>query len=211
MLRGMTSPNNHLPVFAADLEYIAIQHPDKSVRHRRHQPLIVRCARLDLLQRGGIRHAVHGEVPGGAFTAGRAAAQSDRPQLGGHVIRERHPQWRIPLAAQPVGQADMVRVHVRHDHAQHGQAIKLCGKHLFPQGFDFVTADAAIDNRPALLAVNLVPQEPQVDVIQRERQGHANPPHPRRKLNGLSWLWHRIAMWVVQLVLVRIHLSVLHA
>jgi hypothetical protein len=69
-----------------------------------------------------------------------------------------------------VRQADVVGVHVRDDDAQDRQAFELGGEHLLPLRLGLVAADAAVDHRPAGAAVQLVAQQPQVDVVQREGQ-----------------------------------------
>ena len=80
----------------------------------------------------------------------------------------------------------MVGVHVGDDHAQHRQAVELVGEHLLPRRHRRRVGDAAIDDRPALDAVLPVAQQPQVDVVERERQQHAHPAHARRDLERLA-------------------------
>ena len=44
------------------------------------------------------------------------------------------------------------------DHPQDGQPVKLCFKQFCPKRFNFVAADAAVDNGPSLLAFDTVAQ-----------------------------------------------------
>ncbi len=91
------------------------------------------------------------------------------------------PQPAVPALREPVRQADMVRVHVRADHAQHRQALQLVGEDLLPRRACAGVVDAAVDDGPAFAPafrrVLMVAQQPQVDVVQREGQLHAQPAH----------------------------------
>jgi hypothetical protein len=78
----------------------------------------------------------------------------------------------------------MVRVHVRHDHAQYGQALQLGLENLLPLRTALGPVNAAVHHRPAFqvgaLAAGIgqaVAQQPQVDMVQRKRQHHAYPVH----------------------------------
>src|SRR5262249_53152886 len=46
--------------------------------------------------------------------------------------------------------------------------------------------DAAVDERPRRLPGELVLEQPQVDMIEREGQRHPSPMHPRRDLERLA-------------------------
>jgi hypothetical protein len=50
------------------------------------------------------------------------------------------------------------------------------GKDLVPLRARRLVGEARVDDRPALAVF----QQPKVDVIERERQGHAQPVHARR-------------------------------
>ena len=79
-------------------------------------------------------------------------------------------------------QPDVVWVHVRHHDAQHRQAFQLARENGFPLRFRFVPGDTAVNDGPAGLTVDLVTQQPQVDVVQRKGQTHANPADAGRDL-----------------------------
>jgi hypothetical protein len=103
-----------------------------------------------------------------------------------------------PLLAQPVGQADVIGVHVGHDDTQHRQTFQLVLEHLFPLRPGFVAGNAAVHHGPALAAVQRVAQQPEVDVVQRERQHHADPLHARCHFQRAAWLGQGVGQRVVQ-------------
>ena len=90
------------------------------------------------------------------------------------------------MGAQPMRQAQVIGVHVGCDHAQHRQAVQTVGKHLAPLIAGLRVVQTAIDNRPALDAINAVLQQPKVDVVQGKGQGHADPVHPLGNFQGLT-------------------------
>ena len=96
-------------------------------------------------------------------------------------------------------QANVVRMHVGHDDPQNRQALQLAFKNAFPLGARFRAVDAAIHHRPALTAVQGVADQPQVDVVQGERQGHANPANTRRNLQRLGGWRQDVAQRIVKL------------
>ena len=95
------------------------------------------------------------------------------------LIHRRH----VPALAQPVRQADVVGVHVGDDHAQHRQAVELGARRSAPRrrassSLAMQQSTMVQPSRPSML----VAQQPQVDVVQRERQRHAQPAHAGRDL-----------------------------
>src|SRR3954468_2187687 len=78
----------------------------------------------------------------------------------------------------------MVRMVVGEDHAPH---LLHLGEELLPQGARFRIADARIDDGPR--AVVLL-EEPQVDVVELERQRHAEPLHAWRDLGARAGHGH---------------------
>ena len=90
------------------------------------------------------------------------------------------------MGAEPMGQAQVIRVHVGDHHAQYGQALQTAGEHLGPLTSGLRVVQTAIDNGPALNAINAVLQQPQVDVVQGKGQGHAYPVHLFGNFQGLT-------------------------
>ena len=213
MLGRMTVAHDDAPVAAADTDLITVQDARVARRHGRHQAGIVIGALADLFLRGRVdqsvaREMVHRRLAAGAHAV---AAPARGPERSHHEIRHGHPQLGVPALAQPVRQADVVGMHVRDQHAQHRQAVQFLLEHPLPQRLDLVAGDAAVDDGPALASVELVAQQPQVDMIQRERQRHADPLHAVGDRLGLAGFGLDIAPWVLQLVLVGIHCLALRA
>ena len=120
---------------------------------------------------------------GCAAKIGQPAASEQRRL----VFAGAHPQGRLPALAQPVGQAHVVGVHVRDQHAQDGQALQCLRFDLLPSLSGGGVVDAAVHRRPALLhhvglggVGQAVAQQPKVDVVEGEGQTHAQPEHAWR-------------------------------
>jgi hypothetical protein len=96
----------------------------------------------------------------------------------------------------------MVGVHVRDQHAQQRQPIQLAVEHLLPAGAGVGVVDAAVHRRPAVAAVDAVAQQPQVDVVQRKRQRHAQPAHAGRHLQRGARRGQLVAQRVAQRIFV---------
>ncbi len=90
-------------------------------------------------------------------------------------------------------------------HLQHRQAIQRLFEHGFPARTQFGLVDAAIDHCPAFTAIDAIAQQPQIDVIQGERQAHADPAHTGRHVLRTAGLGQSVAPGVVQFVFQRIH------
>ena len=178
VLGGVAIAADAAPVAPADANSVAVHHPAETGRYLRHHARVIAGAAPDLGQRIRVVQTMRSKEVGRprAAKAGGAA----RAVARGVVVGGADPQRRIPALAQPPGQADMVRVHVRHDHPQHRQALQLGGEDVFPLCLGGVHGDAAVDDAPALhdtavRAGDVVAQQPQVDVVQGKRQRHADP------------------------------------
>jgi hypothetical protein len=100
---------------------------------------------------------------------------------------------------------------MRDQHAHDGQAIEFFGEDALPGLPRLVGGDAAIDHGPAALpalrGIDLIFQQPQVDVVQRKGQPHAQPAHAGRDLHGAAGVGQGIAEGVVELGFKCIHQS----
>ena len=105
---------------------------------------------------------------------------------------------RAPALAQPVRQPDVVGMHVGDQHAQHRQALQLLLEHLLPQRARFGPVDAAVHHGPAFAALKAVAQQPKVDVVERERQAHAQPFDARPQFDGAPRRGQLVTQRVVQ-------------
>ena len=170
MLRAMPLADDDLPAAIADADRLAAEHTAIGRRDRLH-PFAVAS---DPFQQGG--HLFRADA--GAGVEGPCHFLAAAIILGALVaaiepFRLRHPQRRIPALGQPAGLADMIGVKMRDQDARHRAAIQRGGEHALPQGAGLLAADAGIDDGPALAIL----QQPEVDVVQREGQRHAQPVH----------------------------------
>ena len=191
------------PLMLADADRVAGEQPPKAFRHLRHHARVVVGSRLDLRDRLGVGEAVarHERRRTRTTEAGRRAAREPRRVVVGRA----DPQAAVPALGEPMREADVIGVHVRDDDAQHRQAAELVGEDLLPRVARRVVGDAAVDDGPAGAAVDLVTQQPQVDVVERERQLHAHPAHARRDLERAADGGQRIAERVGELLFECVH------
>jgi hypothetical protein len=139
------------------------------------------------------RVAARQRVAGGAEHAGHV------------VVGGADPHRRLPALAQPVRQPDVVGVHVGDDDAQDRQALQLGLEDLLPLRARLGVVDAAVDHRPAGHAVQGVAQQPEVDVVERKGQPHADPAHAGRHFHGFAGLGQRVAQGVVEFAFEEVH------
>jgi len=81
-----------------------------------------------------------------------------------------HPQIQLPFAHEPVGQAEVVGVEMGDDEA----AGQTQAQRFAPGCLHLRRGKAGVDERDLVLGIV---DQPQVDVIERERQRHAQPVH----------------------------------
>src|SRR6185312_1784091 len=93
----------------------------------------------------------------------------------------RGPQLDAKPLAEPAGEPDMVRVIMRDDDARHRRA-ELVREDVLPEAFDDVAGNARVDDGPTRAVLD----QPQIDMIEREGQRHAQPAHTRRDLAAAS-------------------------
>ena len=219
MLRGMAVTTDAAPVPAltvcANAQDFSVHQAAKVGGHLGHHARVVTGAGLDLFDGFRVGQAVRGEKPGGAVSAkarGALRAQACRVVIGGADPQTADMGGRGPALAKPVGQPDMVRMHVGRDDAQDRQAFQLGGKDGFPLRLGLLLADAAVHHRPALdfsarsiRLVHLVAQQPQVDMVQCKRQRHAYPLDARRQLQAGAGLGKGVTQGVVELLFKVVH------
>jgi hypothetical protein len=194
------------PVAPADAQHLGVHQAPVARGHCRHKGRVVAALRTHALQGLGVGQPVQG-VEDGGFLARRAGAATGGV-AGGVPVAGADPQPALaagpaPARGQPVREADVVRVHVRDDHAQHRQALQLVLEDLLPHGPRGGAVHAAVDDGPARAAVELVAQQPEVDVVEHEGQRHAQPAHARRELQAAAQVGQRVAQGVLQGVLQR--------
>ena len=111
-------------------------------------------------------------------------------QRGRLVFRGADKERRVELGTQPVRQAHVVGVHVRHQYAQDGQALHGTRKHLFPSGLGTWIGHAAIYSGPTFAHASGgffgIFKQPQIDVIEGKWQLHSNPQNARRNFQRIA-------------------------
>ena len=187
MLRRVAVADDHLPAPAADLDPLAVDDAPVRPRDLPHRlPVVIVAPRPQLLD--GVRlEAQPAEMVEielrrhvGGVEIEHAAEQPFAPG---------RPQRRLPAFAQPTGEAHMVGVKMRADHAGHRPAGQITIQHLVPQLADLVCVHAGIDDGPAVAVV----QQPEIDVTEPgQLQRHAQPEHARRDLDCLGRIGHAV-------------------
>ena len=177
----MAAAGDHLPGMAAHVENVAVADPPHGFRDA--VPRIVER----LAQR---RESV------GHLAAGTVIAVEFRPavEIVGQLPRHRdmalqpfrigHPQRRAVAFDEPSGKAHVVGMEMGADHADDRRVADHPGQHLVPDLLRPVDVVAGIDDRPAVA----VDQQPQIDVIERERQRHPHPVDAGHDLEGFAVL-----------------------
>ena len=197
----MAVAGDAVPVVASDRQHHALHQPPVLAWHGRHHAGVVVGARAHLVQRVGVGEAVVGEE------ACRAVAAKGRVGSAGHLrhipVGAADPEAavacsRAPAFAQPMREADVIGVHVGADHAQHRQALQFVGEDLIPMRARGRVGDAAVHDGPAGGAVLHIAQQPQVDVVQRKGQAHAQPSHAGCQFQRAAGLGQGAAQGIVQ-------------
>ncbi len=99
--------------------------------------------------------------------------QLSKRDLRGDVLGLGHPQLDTETLRQPAGQAEMVGVIVRYHHASNRMATQIVRNDLVPQSPCGLRVQPGVYQGPT----GAVAQHPQIDVVERERQRHAQPIH----------------------------------
>ena len=96
-------------------------------------------------------------------------------------------------------------MHVGDDDAQDRHALQLRLEYLLPLRPRLVPGDTAIDHRPALDPVDAIAQQPEIDMVERKGQRHANPSHAGRHFERLANFGKGVAKGVVEFAFEEVH------
>lgn len=205
----MAVARHHFPIARADTHDIAIADTPIFRRNRRHERRVIAIALAQRIERRFVGQAVRREM------RRRSLAARVRAVAGGHhaahrVFAERHPQAHVPsilvaARADPVGKSQMIRMTMRDDHTQHRLSIEHGIEHALPVRADRIARNAAIDDGPAFHTVDFIGEQPQIDVIERERQRHAQPEHARRHFHDAARFGQPVRENIVELVFECVH------
>ena len=184
----MTAADDDLPRALADVDRFAVVDAPIAVGQRMDVLAEVAEARVIAVDR---RRAPAGApVELGGVRRGFTSGVGHR-DAAVQVFEPRHPQPAAEPAGQPAGHADMVRVHVGDEDAR-DRTVAQAVQQLAPCGGAVVGAYPGVDDGAAIAIVD----QPDVDVVELERQRHAHPAHARPHLQRLTCRWRRFE-WVV--------------
>jgi hypothetical protein len=181
MLGRVAEDRDHFPLTPADRELVAVHHAQIALRDRRHAAHVAFALARALGDRRGRKAVAHEEVDG---VVGVEAAEVLARRVRREILRGRHPHRRPGLLHQPPGASHVVGVVMRDHEVLHRLAGEEPAEVLLPQIPRGLHAVSRVDQGEAVA----VGEDPEVDVVERERQRHADPPHAvgdRQRLAGL--------------------------
>ena len=178
MLGRVAEDRDHFPLAPADWEPVAVHHAAVALRNRGHAAGVSLALARALRNRRGIEAVAHEEVD---RVVGVEAAEVVVRRVGREIFRGRHPEGRAGTLDEPGGAADVIGMVVRDDDVLHRLAGERAREMHLPQVPRRLHAEARVDERPAVAVL----EKPQVDVVERERQRHAQPVHARGDLDRL--------------------------
>ncbi len=189
----MAEYGDHFPIVATDRKLVAVHHAAIALGHRRHAARIA----LALARRIGndlARQAV-GEVELQrvvAIEAGEIVSRGVRRE----ILRGRHPERCAGAFDEPPCAADVIGVVVRDDDVLHGAPGHHAVEVLLPEIERRLDSEAGVHEREAIAVL----EDPQVDVVEREGQRHADPTDAGRDRDRFARLRYTLVVRVRYLV-----------
>src|SRR5882672_8737983 len=166
-------PKQTLVPMRPDRDLIALGNAPERQGHRRHQlGIVAGTARDHLVQRSQVAHTVGGKVRRRPRAGcGTLLARVSREHAAERVFAQRHPEWCLPALAlaafgKPPCEPEMIRMKMRGQYAQQRLAVERGIEDLLPGGARRLAADAAIDRGETGATLDLVIEQPQIDVIE---------------------------------------------
>ena len=172
MFRAVARSRDNTPVVAADRQPVAIADADIAQRQRRDD-----AAEAGPTTRVRMRDLI--VVPPCPAPEGDHLVRHGIASIGDQHSRRqpfaaRHRQRALVMCAHPAGEADMIRVEVRADHARQSHASQWAGSQGLPGVSRLGRVHAGIDQRQSALIV----EQPAIDVLQRARHVQPRPAQP---------------------------------
>jgi hypothetical protein len=190
MFGRMAVTGNHAPVIRSDANLVAARQALKIHRDFRDAATIWIAAGIERSQvLGG--HAVRTQQR--AHRTGTVAAVLTGDRMRGQIFRLRHHYRAAEVRGKPCRVAQMIGVIVRCDDPAERLTGQSRGNVNLPELARCRIAVTAIDLRPS----TSITEEPQVDVIERERQGHAQPMNAGRDLAHHAG-GGRVGAWIAE-------------
>ena len=170
-LRRMAFPDDDPPFPSADLDRHPVGKPLKARRHRWDTAAVAFLPLAEELSFRVVETGAAREIAPhrGEILGSMAHHPSGQPFLLGD------PQWHLPTLGHPIGEPHVVRVVMRHDDPSDRHSAEPLGKDPFPQLPGLGHGIPGVDDRPA----RTVFEQPQIDMVEREGEGHAQPLHAR--------------------------------
>src|SRR6266705_512592 len=178
----MAVSHDDLPIAAADAMRLPVHQAPVAGGKAGHPAAIIGAAllhQLELFSGESVAHEHRHRV----VEAETRASLAHR--VRGEILGLRHPEFGAGALGQPRGETRVIGMMVRDDEAPDRAPRDASGEDALPQRARGVVADAAVDECPALAIF----EQPEVDVVERKRQRHAQPVHAGRDLQGLAGRW----------------------
>ena len=176
VLRRVAEHGEGMPPAPADREHVALADGPELLGHGRHELSVVIASvaeRVDLSLADAVPAIVVHPL------LGVVATHPLEPELRHEPLCLRTPELHAKTTGQPLRIADVVRVEVRHEHANDRSIGEHAGEQLLPQITRRGEADARVHDGDAVPVL----EEPEVDVVERERQRHPDPLDAWRNLD----------------------------
>jgi hypothetical protein len=185
VLGRMAMTLDQAPRRAACGAHVAVAQPVERLRQVGDAPSIVIAARVHRRNVLG-RHPVPLEEPDRRRRPVPRMLAEQR--VRGQVLRMGHRDRSIEAGAKPPRVADMVGMAMRGDDAA-DRSVRERGREMaLPDRARRVVAEAAIDEREPVV----FREQPEIDVIERERERHPQPVHARRDLDHFAGRRERV-------------------
>jgi hypothetical protein len=178
----MAEERDHLPLASADRKLVAVHHAPVKARDFGHAaPIAVAGAHL-LRKAREVESIAPEEAHAGFAVESRRVVMC---RVRRQELRGGHPHRRARFRHEPRGASHVIGVIVRDDDGLHGLAGHQAREVPLPEIPGRLDAESRVDEREALAIL----EDPQVDVVEGERQRHADPPHAlgdAQRLAGLG-------------------------
>lgn len=175
MLGSVSVADNDPPTSPIYHQFAVIVQTAVVVREGRNGPAIARSALCKSLQELAAE-----SMPAELIDqkAGAVAADLVPDRVGREEFAGGHVEGCPGTLHEPGGESQVIRMEMGDD--EPGDGTVEAGQDLFPEPARLVAGEPGIHDGPA----GPVPQEPEIDVVELEGQGHAQPENPRRHLLG---------------------------
>src|SRR5258706_5213956 len=179
VLGGMAVTHDDSPIAAADAMRLPVHQAPVAGGKTGHPTAIVGAALLHELEPFPGESVAHEH---GHHVVEAETRASFAHRVRGEILRLRHPELGAGALGEPRRQTGMVGVMVGDYEAPDRTPRDACGEDTLPQRARDVVADAAVDEGPAFAVF----EEPEIDVVERKGQRHAQPVRAGRDLQRVA-------------------------